>query len=206
MKEINIFPTSDKAIRPALRENLQKIYGADSTTKIIEELGLKHGEARIDIAVVNGSIHGYELKSDIDTLRRLPEQMSVYNSVLDYVTLVVGKNHLLDAFNMVPEWWGITIAKASTTGDKVSFYCIREADENPYKNSVAIANLLWRDEALCILEEKGEARGVRSKSRQVLYEKLAEVLNQNELRAKVREYLSTRECWRSGVPLMTCGD
>jgi hypothetical protein len=206
MKEDNILPTSDKAIRVALCENLHKIHESDPTVKIIEELGLKHGEARIDIAVVDGSIHGYELKSDIDTLRRLPEQMNVYNSVLDYVTLVVGKNHLLDAFNMIPDWWGVTVAKASNSDDKISFYCIREADENPYKNSVAIANLLWREEALCILEEKGVAKGVRSKSRQVLYERLAEVLNQNELRVKVREYLSTRKGWRSSAPLVICGD
>lgn len=206
MKERNMLPTSDKAIRVALRENLQEKYESDSTVKIIEELGLAHGEARIDIAVVNGSIHGYELKSDLDTLRRLPEQMNVYNSVLDHVTLVVGKNHLFDAFNMIPEWWGVTVAKVSGPGDEISFYCIREADENPYKNSVAIANLLWREEALHILEEKGVARGVRSKSRQVLYERLAEVLNQNELRAKVREYLSAREGWRSSAPLMISGD
>lgn len=206
MKERDILPTSDKAIRSALRENLQKIYESDSTVKIIEELGLAHGEARIDLAVVNGSIHGYELKSDLDTLRRLPEQVRIYNSVLDHVTLVVGKNHLFDAFNIIPEWWGVTIAKVSSSGNKISFCNIRDADENPQKNSVAIANLLWREEALHILEEKGVAGGVRSKSRQVLYERLAEVLNQNELRAKVREYLSTREDWRSNVSLVTSGD
>jgi len=206
MKERNILPTSDKTIRAALRENLRKIYESDSTVTIIEELGLAHGEARIDLAVVNGSIHGYELKSDLDTLRRLPEQMRIYNSILDYVTLVVGKNHLLDAFNIIPEWWGVTIAKVSSSGNKISFCNIRDADENPEKNSVAIANLLWREEALHILEEKGVAGGVRSKSRQVLYKRLAEVLNQNELRAKVREYLSTREDWRSNVSLVTSGD
>ena len=206
MKARNILPTSDKAIRSALRENLQKIYESDSTVKIIEELGLAHGEARIDLAVVNGSIHGYELKSDLDTLRRLPEQMRIYNSILDYVTLVVGKNHLLDAFNIIPEWWGVTIAKFPSSGDKISFCNIRDADENPQKNSVAIANLLWREEALHILEEKGVAEGIRSKSRQVLYERLAEVLNQNELGAQVRKYLSTREGWRSNVSLVTSGD
>jgi hypothetical protein len=206
MKARNILPTTDKAIRAALRENLQKIYESDSTVKIIEELGLVHGEARIDLAVVNGSIHGYELKSDLDTLRRLPEQMRIYNSVLDQVTLVVGKNHLFDAFNIIPEWWGVTIAKVSSSGNKISFCSIRNADENPEKNNVAIAKLLWREEALHILEEKGVAGGIRSKSRQVLYERLAEVLNQNELRAKVREYLSTREGWRSNVSLVTSGD
>jgi hypothetical protein len=206
MKAHNILPTSDKTIRTALRENLQKIYEADSTIRIIEELGLAHGEARIDLAVVNGSIHGYELKSDLDTLRRLPEQVRIYNSVLDQVTLVVGKNHLFDAFNIIPEWWGVTIAKVSSSGNKISFCNIRDADENPQKNSVAIAKLLWREEALHILEEKGVAGGVRSKSRQVLYERLAEILDQNELRAIVREYLFTREGWRSNVSLVTSGD
>jgi hypothetical protein len=59
--------------------------------RIIEELGVVHGKSRIDIAVINGLMHGYEIKSDKDTLQRLPEQMNMYNSVFNKVTLVVGK-------------------------------------------------------------------------------------------------------------------
>jgi len=205
MKKRKFSFTSDRSIRMALRAKLKKTFDADPQSKIIEEMGIAQGEARVDIAVVNETIHGYELKSDLDTLRRLPEQMRIYNSVLDQVTLVVGKNHLFDAINIIPDWWGVTIAKVTDSKDTILFCNIRDADENPQKDSIAIASLLWRKEALELLEKKGAAEGVRSKSRRVLYERLAKALDQNELRAKVREYLFARKGWRSDLPLVTNG-
>src|SRR3989339_1885199 len=153
--------TNDKLIRIALKENLEVEHRNDSRLKIIEELGVSHGTARVDIAVVNGVIHGYEIKSDMDTLQRLPEQMNIYNSVFTQMTLVVGKNHLYEAINIVPDWWGIMIAKINTD-QSVIFQSIREARYNQDQDSVAIARLLWRNEALEILEKAGEANGFRS--------------------------------------------
>lgn len=198
--------TNDGMIRTALRESLEKSCGKNSKTKIIEELGITHGAARVDIAVVNGVIHGYELKSDKDTLSRLPGQIEIYNSVLDQVTLVVGKKHLHEAIKIVPEWWGITVAKIVDPNDLVSFYKIREPEQNPNQNSVAVAALLWRDEALGILEEIGQAKGVRSKNKLAIYERLAQVFDKETLCATVRDHLRARVNWRSGLQYMPNGD
>lgn len=187
--------TNDKLIRSALKHDLENIYNADPNAKIIEELGITHGAARVDLAVVNGILHGYELKSDLDTLYRLPEQMRLYNSVFDQITLVVGKSHVYDAIKLVPDWWGIIIAKIVNPDEKVSFINIRDAEENPLIDSVSIAKLLWRTEALNILEEMNEAKGVRSKTREIIYERLAFVLDQKTLRKKVRNCLFSR-VWR----------
>jgi len=189
--------TTDKLIRTALKHNLEVKYKGKSHTKIVEELGLTHGAARVDIAVVNGILHGYELKSDLDTLNRLPEQMKVYNSVLDKITLVVGKQHLHSAIKVVSDWWGISVAKILKPNGKIIFYNIREPEENPLKDSVAIAKLLWREEALDILEQLNQADGVRSKKRQIIYERLVKVLDQKTLRKKVRDCLFFRTNWRS---------
>lgn len=197
--------TNDKLIRSALKKNLENIYVKDIHAKIIEELGITHGAARIDIAVVNGILHGYELKSDLDTLCRLPEQIRIYNSVLDKITLVVGKNHLHEAIKIIPDWWGIVIAKIVNPSGVVSFYDIREANENPLRDSVAIAKLLWRVEALNILEKNQQAKDVRSKPRREIYERLAMVLDQSTLRAEVREHLLFRVNWRSGKQYMLSG-
>jgi hypothetical protein len=206
MNNINLTFTSDKLIRAALRNDLEDTHKNELRVKIIEELGIAHGAARVDIAVVGGVIHGYELKSDLDTLCRLPEQMRIFNAVLDQITLVVGKNHLYKAINMVPDWWGIMIAKIADSSGVISFYNIREADENPEQDSAAIASLLWREEALNILEEMGSAKGVRSKARRLIYERLAMVLDHKTLRAKVRERLLTRVNWRSDLQCMPSGD
>lgn len=201
----NAVATSDASIRIVLKKNLADSYRNDPGTVIFEELGVAHGSARVDIAVVNGIIHGYEVKSDLDTLRRLPEQMNIYNSVFDQVTLVVGQTHLYEAMKLVPDWWGIKIAKIADSNDRVSFSNIREAEENPEQDNVAVAALLWREEALNILEEVGQANGVRSKPRKIIYERLARVLDAKTLKAKVRWCLCSRTNWRSDVRLALNG-
>ncbi|MCP6718556.1 MAG: sce7726 family protein [Patescibacteria group bacterium] len=198
--------TSDKLIRKAFKKDLKNHYKNSHRTRIIEELGIIHGAARIDIAVINGVIHGYEFKSDIDTLYRLPEQMKIYNTTLDKVTLIVGKNHLYEAINIVPDWWGIMIAKVNTD-NKVVFYTIRKAENNPEQVGISVARLLWRKEALQILEEKNMAVGFRSKPRDLIYKRLASVLDTETLKERVRyTLLVSRKDWRSDLQLMPSGD
>ena len=197
--------TNDLIIRFALKNFLGSQHANDAKVRIIEELGIQHGIARIDIAVVNGIMHGYEIKSDQDTLDRLPEQMTVFNSVFDKMTLVVGKSHLYDAINIVPDWWGIVIAKIDENGSIV-FNLIRECQKNIGQDKVSIARLLWREEALKILEKAGEANGLRSKSRDSIYQKLSIVFDKKTLEKKVRDTLFFRSEWRPDAPLMLNGD
>lgn len=198
-------PTNDFIIRSALTEILRKCHAQDKELRIIEELGVQHGNVRIDIAVVNGIMHGYEIKSDRDTLERLPEQMREFNAVFDQLTLVVGKQHLYHAIHMVPDWWGITIAKVNSKG-RVIFNIIREPEENKNQDKVSIARLLWREEALRILEEYDQARGVRSKPREFVYQRLADVLGADILKERVRKTLLVpREDWRFGLAPLSHG-
>lgn len=201
--------TNDKIIRTSLRIVLKKELEQYKTEKklpaeIFEEFGVSHGAARIDFAVINGVLHGYEIKSDKDTLERLPEQMKEYNAVFDKVTLVVGKRHLYHGINTIPDWWGIMIAKIDKNKN-VGFYEIRKAGKNVAEKRPAMTKLLWKEEALQILEGLGEAGGVRSKTRNQIYNRLAAVLDQNSLGEKVREKLFFREDWRSDAPLVLNG-
>jgi hypothetical protein len=198
--DLDFMTTNDKVIREALKSHLKDLHAGDFKLRIVEELGVEHGAARMDVAVINGVLHGYEIKSDRDTLLRLPEQMEIYNGVFDRITLVVGKSHLRDAINAIPDWWGILIAKINDN-DSVIFNEIRKARMNVKKNSLSVAKLLWRDEALEILEEAGVANGFRSKPRSLIYEKLSAVIEQEVLEGKVRDALCFREAWRSGAPL-----
>jgi len=203
--------TNDKIIRVALRSILDKDsreYHSENglPTKIFEELGVRHGTARIDFAVINGVIHGYEIKSDRDTLDRLPEQINEFNSVFDKLTLVVGKRHLYDAINIIPDWWGIMVAKIDTNNE-VFFQTIREAEDNQNQVGVSIARLLWKQEALQILEEQNKAQGVRSKPNEFIYQKLVNVLDIDTLKEKVRYVLLvSRGDWRADMRLVLGDD
>jgi len=198
------FSTSDASIRKVLRNALDEKHREDPTVRIIDELGVNHGSARVDVAVVNGVLHGYEIKSDLDTLLRLPAQIKAYNAVFDKVTIVVGIQHIHEALELIPDWWGIALVRQNSKG-RLYLSNIRESDKNPSPDSIAIARLLWRDEALAILESINAARGVKTKTRSVIYEKLATSLDQPTLRKKVRETLFFRPNWRVDQKLQING-
>ncbi len=173
-------------------------HSTDSETLILEELGLRHGAARIDLAVVNGILHGYEIKSDMDTLTRLPRQARTYNLIFDRATLVVGQRHEDKAIRIVPEWWGVLLANKGAMGD-IQFFEIRMPRNNPSVDVLSVAKLLWREEALALLNEMGASDGVRSKPRAAIYARLAGVAHLDLVRARVHRQFMCRSGWRSGV-------
>jgi hypothetical protein len=65
----------DRDIRPALVSRLQAVHAEDPRTHIIDELPICQMRARADLAVVNGEITGFEIKSDVDRLTRLATQV-----------------------------------------------------------------------------------------------------------------------------------
>jgi hypothetical protein len=186
----------DPEIRSAVKSILLAPFFSDSNTLIVEELGLRHGAGRIDIAVINGEFHGYELKSDKDTLRRLPGQIAVYNSVLDRVTLIVTQHHVAQATEMIPNWWGIILAEGQLPGE-INFKTIRTGTRNSSVSPLAVAKLLWREEALQLLAELGAIDGMRSKPRRKIYSRIVELTDLSQLQDSVRNQLKSRKDWRS---------
>jgi hypothetical protein len=187
----------DADVRSALHRKVLREHHGQPDTLVLDELGLWYGTARVDIAVINGKIHGYEIKSDRDTLERLPDQARIYSNVLDRVTLVVGQTHAAKAAEIIPPWWGIKVAQPGPRG-AVHFHEDRAPIMNPAIDPVAVAALLWCNELIEILAERNAARGLRGKSRDRLTRRLAEILPLEELRAVVRERLKRRTDWRVG--------
>lgn len=197
---------NDRDIRVVLKKELMQKYANDKDTVIFDELGLRHGAVRIDLVVVNDWLYGYEIKSDHDSLRRLPEQIRIYSSIMDRVTLVVGYRHAYEALRMIPEWWGVRLAEKKKQNGTVVLSDARLPIDNPGVDLNAVVTLLWRNEALNILEEIGAAKGVRSKTRTDIYRRLVEVSKPEYLCAKVRQQLKCRVGWRVDVQQMSCGD
>jgi hypothetical protein len=196
--------TNDSTIRIALKNFLEIQHAKDKKVRIIEELGVEHGATRIDIVVINGIMHGYEIKSDKDTLQRLPDQINAFNSVFDKITLVVGKKHLYNAINIIPDWWGIIVAKVDKSG-AITFNTIRKGEINSCQDEISIAKFLWREEALRYLEKIGKADGLYSKRREFIYERLSKVCDTSTLGKIVREAIFIRGDWRSDAPLILNG-
>lgn len=172
-------------------------FHADVTSLVVDELAVCQGEYRIDIAVINGSLHGYEIKSDRDTLSRLPTQSGAYSRVFDTMTLVVGRTHLKDAVAIVPEWWRVLVAERKEKDLDLDLVVIREGGRNPTVDPIAVAQLLWREELVTLLTAYGAPKRLLRRPRWDLWPALAERMTIEELAASVRRALKARQGWRS---------
>lgn len=120
---------------------------------IFHELAVKRGIAIADIVVVNSSAHCYEIKSDVDSLSRLPSQVVSFSDVFQKVTLITTAKHFSKAQSLIPFWWGIILAKEFK--GEVIFNYIRKSTKNKRDTSSDLLKILWNDELKNILLSRG---------------------------------------------------
>jgi hypothetical protein len=185
----------DRDIRAALWKLLGEEHSDDAETLVLDELGICEGATRADVAVVNGSLSAFEIKSDRDTLARLPRQIEAYQRVFDNVTVIVGGRYVERILGSVPSSWGIM--QAAMEGDSVALETMREPSPNSAVDPMSLVQLLWRDEALSLLEERDLAKGLRSKPRRVLWQEIVNHFSPTDVGEAVRGRLKAREGWRS---------
>lgn len=166
----------------------------EADSRVIDELGIFEGRYRMDVAVVNSGLHGYEIKSAADNLERLPAQQESYNKIFDRIVLVADEKHVEEAFKLLPQHWGL-IAASSVSG-KPLLKEIWPARQNPHVDAYALCQLLWRDEALSILRKQKLSFGLWSQPRKRLWRVLAESMELSELKTIVRQTLKNRQNWR----------
>ncbi|WP_242623454.1 sce7726 family protein [Pseudonocardia sediminis] len=187
----------DSDVRAALVSQVLAAHFSQPDTLVRHELGIRAGRRRIDVAVVNGEISGWEIKSDEDTLARLAGQVEAYGQVLDRATLVTTPRWVDPATAKIPAWWGVTVVE--TIGSAIVVRELRpSADNSEAVDPMSLAQLLWRDEALAELRLRQQARGLSSKARHYVWQRLAVVLALDELRAVVRARLKARSDWPGG--------
>jgi hypothetical protein len=191
---------ADSDIRPALRSRLLAQYAREADSVILEELGLCRGQVRVDLAVVNGLLHGYEIKSDRDSLRRLVGQVDLYSRVLDRATLVVGERHLPEALEIVPIWWGILRMEPMYRSPR--FKTVRRGRRNRGRDPRSLVELLWLDDAVAMLERRHAARGIKGKPRRAVWDRVCEYFDVEEIATEVRARLKARATRPAPVPPM----
>jgi len=185
----------DTVIRESLYSKVLSKYTLDTNTKVIDEFKINHGSSRADIAVVNGIMHGYEIKSDFDNLDRLPSQAEAYSKIFDKVTLVVGTKHLDKALKIIPSWWGVTLA-VKNSKNLPKFESYRRAILNKEIDANFLTKLLWRSEAIDILLHKNIGKSILRQDRSTLYKEICLHYSTTEIRKIVHQKLKERKFWR----------
>lgn len=183
----------DPSIRQILRDTELAYYESDANSMVLEELSLPIAKARIDMAVVNGSLHGYEIKSASDTLQRLPSQIEAYTKIFDYLSIVTEKKYSSRLMEIIPKWIGILVC-----GDDKScptLHCLRKPKLNKKKEGPYLVRLLWRDEIIDVLKDKNIP--YRKKDRTwLLCEALSSSLDIDTISYIVKTKLKQRVNWK----------
>lgn len=184
----------DSDVRRAVHARVLAQHRDDPNTLVLDEFGVHEGASRIDIAVVNGRLDGFEIKSDSDTLERLPAQVEAYGRVFDHVTLVVGTRLIENATKLIPPWWGIKLAECGARG-AVQIRTVRVAGRNHSLDLAALALLLWRDELVSAVTRLCPGEASSRPTRRALADILARNVSEHVLRDEVRRALKARTSW-----------
>lgn len=185
----------DPVIRAAFHRTILASAHQDAKTFVIDELGLRNGEIRADIAVLNGKMIGYEIKTDKDNLLRLPSQVSAYSDVFDKAYVIVGEKHIQKVRQNLPEWWGVFCIKIDEH-DFITFEEVKPGQANPHQNPYTIAQLLWKQEVVDLLKDKFNCAVKSSYTKAKLYEILVQQCSVHDLSKSVLQVVKSREGWR----------
>lgn len=182
--------SDDNMVRRAVRSRLAVAHAGEDAV-IVDELKVARGSSRIDVAVVNGRIEGYEIKSDKDTLTRLSRQVELFGRVADRMTLVVGDRHLDEAKLMVPDWWSI-LSVSIRSGSEPSLRKVRQGRLNKGQDTRALVETLEREEVLSLLYAHELDKGFRSADYATLVDRAATSLSRVQVGEGARRMLRIR--------------
>lgn len=133
---------NDAAIRPLLYPLLGGGVHVDE---------LPTGNTRADVVhITDGFMHGYELKGDGDTLKRVPNQLRCYSQAYDLVSFVVTEKHVPGIQAILPAWAGLLVASAT------GIACVRQASLHEQVRRHNLAFLLLAEEVKAFLKARGE--------------------------------------------------
>lgn len=183
---------NDFVIRKALMDFLIKTKN-DPNTILVSEMGLSEGKAIIDVASINGIMCGYEIKSDVDSLYRLENQISTYKSYFQKITIVTTKTHLTKIRKNYPSWLGIMLAYEEN--GTVLVKQLRQARYNRQTDKQEMTSLLWRDEVRTLLAARG-VRGISNAPRHQLWDVMAGLCSEDELIGIIKEAMRSRRSWQ----------
>ena len=104
-----------RAIKPEARLKaavIDRLYAnahVDSDAVVISEMVVDNWSRRADVVLANGKLWGFEIKSEMDTLGRLPGQMDVFARSFEKLTVVVAARFETQVREMLPDGVGLWV-------------------------------------------------------------------------------------------------
>jgi hypothetical protein len=156
---------------------------------LVDEVDVWWSARRMDLTLVTAAaLTAVEIKSDRDSLRRLPGQADAYGRIADRAVLVTGDRYLERATACVPDWWAIWRVHAGAVD------VVRAGSTNPGREPLWMAAQLRRGELVEELRWAGRT-GLSRLGVDELRADLADLYALDELGAILRTRLMRRADW-----------
>ncbi|MEN4518870.1 sce7726 family protein [Pantoea agglomerans] len=89
------------------------------------------GTSKADCVILNGLSTCYEIKTELDNLKRLPEQLNSYVNLFDKVYVVAAKTHLEKIKQIIPAAVGIIQLTEKNKLDEIKPALVIDSEINP---------------------------------------------------------------------------
>lgn len=139
------------AIKHALIRHLHTSGKLENAT-LINEFVVGNWSRRVDLVLANGRLCAYEVKSELDSLRRLPGQITTYLKYFDKVSVVTVPKFVRSVKDIVPPQ--VEILLAEYDGDSIAVTVARRGKANNVQDLKALASLLRKDELQKVLSNE----------------------------------------------------
>lgn len=143
---------NEAIIKAAVVDRLLRHHINDDAV-LISEMVLPNGLRRADLAVANGFLHAFEIKSDRDTLDRLDGQLEAYTAQFDKVTLVVATRFVESVLSKYPKH--VEVWEALNDGARVRIKLRRRGECMPVRSAAILGGFLRKTELAIFLRSEG---------------------------------------------------
>jgi len=185
---------------PDIRTPLREWIRANRAPGLLaDEMPIREGKSRMDLALIVETLHGFEIKGDTDDMRRVPNQVTAFGAVCHRATMVTTHTHLSKVVEILPEWWEIIVVGRNDF-DAVEFKIHRRGQDNPKLDFRWMTFMLHKKEMISILKRQGKTVS-QNTPKSLLTLKIKEVFraDTDELWPVVHEALLERQTdseWR----------
>lgn len=155
---------------------------------IINEMVVANWSRRADLAVANGCLQAFEIKSDFDSLKRLDGQLEIFTSRFEKVTVVCAPKFTYEVKKKVTPEVGVIEYLHDSKG--IRFKIVQRGRTSPIANKKIYINFLLKKELQSLLVENN-IKFLSENGRSVL-ERIAENISLSKIRFFVLNAIKKR--------------
>lgn len=177
---------AEAKLKAAVVDRLMSTGVLDADSVLVSELTVANWTHRTDMVVANGRLWGFELKSDRDSLDRLPTQLVAFSALFEKLVVVVAEKFESRATQLVQEVEGVGLWISRKSGELVE----RIRPKVMPLDAGSAISLMTSEELRLMLRARG-LRGLHGARRKELVD-LASHLSAAELADAARSAIKAR--------------